>query len=307
MQIKKLGTVAAAILALLSVLPVQAQPAPVRVCLSNDNAPYSAMRNGVAIGFDAAVVRAWAKETGREVKFVPFEPEVEKDAVLSHEVNALLSAGLCDMVSGFPLFQADLGVPTREKFRPPDYPGAPRKPVRPFVALGTLVASAPYQGMALTVVQRPDAPVVKRLGDLVGQKIGAIAGTLEGSLIAMYDGAALVPSMVSLSQIDDSWGALESGRIDAILVPTTAMDVYRARKPSSTLQAAGVQIPLGVNIGFVALAEQATILESVNRFIGNAQQNGYLERIARESGMSWQQPATPAVSQGLSFSMLLEK
>ena len=37
-------------------------------------------------------------------------------------------AGLCDLASGFPLLASDLGPPTRERFKTPDYPGA--KPPR---------------------------------------------------------------------------------------------------------------------------------------------------------------------------------
>jgi ABC-type amino acid transport substrate-binding protein len=283
-----------------------AQNAPLKVCISEDNPPYSVVRRGGAVsGFDAALALAMSKALGRELKFVPFEPEVEKDAVLSHEANALLSAGLCDLVSGFPLFQSDLGPPTREKFRPPDYPGAPRKPVRPFVTLGTLVASAPYQGMALAFVQRSDTPSIVKMTDVVGRKIGAVAGTLEGSVISMYGKGQLLPSMVSLSQRDDVWAALESGSIDTHLTPTTALDTYLVKKPDSKLRASELKIPLGVNMGFVALADRKELLEAVNRFIAEAQTNGELQRLARASGMTWQAPAVPAVSQGLSLPTLL--
>ncbi len=297
------------VLAFFTALPVAsalAQSAPLRVCVSEDNAPYSTVRKGGAVsGFDAALAQALAKDMGRELKFVPFEPELEKDAVLSHEVNAMLSAGLCDLVTGFPMFKADLGPPTREKFRPPDYPGAPRKPVRPFVKLGTLVASMPYQGMALTVVQRPDAAPLNKMADLAGRKIGAIAGTLEGSLIAMFGNGQLVSSMVSLSQRDDAWAALEAGRIDAHLVPSSALDTYLAKMPASKLKASEVKLPLGVNMGFVTLAERTDLLDAVNRFITKAQNNGDLQRLARESGLTWQTPAEPALSAGLALATLL--
>jgi ABC-type amino acid transport substrate-binding protein len=163
----------------------------------------------------------------------------------------------------------------------------------------------PYQGMALTVVQRPDGVPLSKMADLSGRKIGAIAGTLEGSLIAMYGKGQLLSSMVSLSQREDVWAALEAGRIDAHLVPTTAFDTYRAKMPKTSLQASALKLPLGVNMGFVMLSERAELLDAVNRYLAKAQSNGDLQRLARESGLTWQTPAEPDVSTGLSLATLL--
>ncbi len=66
--------------------------------------------------------------------------------------------------------------------------------------LGKLVASQAYQGMALQLVQRLDVPAANALGELRGQKVGAVAGTLEGTLMATFQGGALVPRMVSMGE-----------------------------------------------------------------------------------------------------------
>jgi ABC-type amino acid transport substrate-binding protein len=282
-----------------------AQPAgPLTVCMVEDNPPFSMERKGQVTGFDVKIAEAVARELGRELKVVPFEPELEKEAMLTHEVNALLSAGLCDLASGFPLLATDLGAPSRERFKTPDHPGAKPRRERPFVSLGTLVASQPYQGTALTIVQRAGASEAASLGALAGRKVGAVAGTLEGTLVAMYRGGALTPGMVSMGQRDDVWAALESGRVDAMLVPTAALDAHRLRQPASTLQA-GPARPLGINLGWVALAGRADLLDAVNRVVQRTGASGELRRWAQESGLKWQAPTQPAVAGTLSLAGLL--
>lgn len=281
-----------------------AQPAPLSVCMGEDNAPMSVGRKGQLSGFDVQMAQAVAKELDRPLRLVPFESELEQDANFPIEVNALLSAGVCDLVSGFPLLAADLGQPGRLKAKPPDYPGAKRPADRATVLLGTLVASKPYQGMALQLVQRLDVPAANRLGELRGQKVGAVAGTLEGTLIATFGGGVLVPSMVSMGKLDDRWAALEGGKVDAMLVPSTAWDMYRRSKADAPLQLrAGTPISLGINLGWVALAGHPELIEAVNRVAG---QEAQLLQWAQISGLQRLTPTEPAVASELSLAALLK-
>lgn len=273
------------------------------VCMSEDNAPLSMARKGQLSGFDVKMAEAVAQELGRSLRLVPFESELEQDANFAVEVNALLSAGVCDLVSGFPLLAADLGQPGRLKAKPPDYPGAKRPRDRADVALGNVVASHPYQGMALQLVQREDAPRANGLGELRGQKIGAIAGTLEGTLIATYQGGALAPDMVSMGKLDDRWAALESGKVDAMLMPSTAWDVYRKRAASPLRLRAGPPQSLGINVGWVALAGKPELIEAVNRVVAREAQ---LQQWAQEAGLQRLTPTEPAVVRALSLAALLK-
>lgn len=294
-----------AVLGLMAPLAVVAQtPAPLTICMAEDNPPFSLERKGQVTGFDVKIAEAVARELGRELKLLPFEPELEKEAMLTHEVNALLSAGLCELASGFPLLTSDLGPPTRERFKTPDHRGAKPPRERPFVPLGTLVASQPYQGAALVIVQRSGVPPASSLGELRGRKVGAVAGTLEGTLVAMYGGGALAKDMVSLGQRDDIWAAVEGGRVDAMIVPSAAFDAYRVRRPGTSLQA-GPAKPLGINLGWVALSSKAELLGAVNRVIQRGVSSGELQAWARETGLSWQAPSLPAVAGSLSLAGLL--
>jgi ABC-type amino acid transport substrate-binding protein len=271
------------------------------VCVSEDNAPLSTLRRGQVEGFDVLVARAVAAELGRELRLVPFEPEIEKESLLTHEVNALLSAGVCYLASGFPLLKSDLGAPTRERFKTADHPGAKRKRDRPYITLGTLVPSQPYLGSALQVVQRSGLPPAQTLGGLRGQKVAAVAGTLEGTLVAMHGGGALSGQMVSLGQRENLWAALQQGRIDAALVPSTTVDAWRRRHAQGGTLPLQLGTPraLGVNFGFVALAPRQDLLDAVNRVVTRSRASGELQRWATESGLSWQAPTEPAVVDSL--------
>ena len=273
------------------------------VCMGEDNAPLSVARKGQLSGFDVKMAEAVAQELGRPLRLVPFESELEQDANFAIEVNALLSAGVCDLVSGFPLIAGDLGQPSRLKAKPPDYPGAKRARDRSDVALGNVVASQPYQGMALQLVQRLDAPAANGLGELKGQKIGAVAGTLEGTLIATYQGGALTRHMVSMGKLDDRWAALESGMVDAMLMPSTAWDVYRQRAASPLRLRAGPPQSLGINLGWVALAGHTELIDAVNRVAAREPQ---LQAWAQAVGLQRLVPTEPAVVRELSLAALLK-
>ena len=136
---------------------------------------------------------------------------------------------------------------------------------------------------------------------LRGQKVAAVAGTLEGTLVAMHGGGALSGQMVSLGQREDLWAALQQGRIDAALVPSTTVDAWRRRHAQGGTLPLQLGTPraLGVNFGFVALAPRQDLLDAVNRVVTRSRASGELQRWATESGLSWQVPTEPAVVDSL--------
>jgi ABC-type amino acid transport substrate-binding protein len=279
---------------------------PLSVCVSADSPPQSyAQPGGKVTGFDVQLAQAIAQSLGRELKLVPFDSEYEKESTLAHEVNALLSSGVCDLVSGFPLVQSDLGPPSRATARTPDYPGAKRKRERPFVPLGALAASRAYQTSTLAVVLRADAPPVSALLDLQGRKIGAVPGTLGGTLVSLYKNGALRSGMVSLTQREDTWAALASGRVDALVVPSAFFDAYRLEQPQTTLVLASYQRPVGINLGFAALASQSQLLATVNQVIGLALTDGRMASWAHRTGLSWQAPVQPDVAAAVTLQSLV--
>jgi ABC-type amino acid transport substrate-binding protein len=135
--------------------------------------------------------------------------------------------------------------------------------------------------------------------------VGAVAGTLEGTLISMYRGGYLHTSMVSMGQREDAWGALDSGRVDAMLMPSTAVDTRRLLHPASPVQLADFQRPLGINLGFVALQGQTALLDATNRVIARSQASGDMQRWATEAGLRWLPATQPDVTSTLSLPALM--
>ena len=291
---------------LLAALAANAQrPPPLTVCMADDNAPLSRAERGAVHGLDVRVAEAVAAALQRPLVIVPFESKYESDSTLSQEVNALLSSGVCELASGFSLLRSDLGAPSRPVARVPDYPGAPPPPKRPWVPLGTLESSRAYHAVAMVLVVRDRSRVAATLSDLGDAKVGAISGTLAGSIISLFHNGKLRPTMVTLSQREDVLEALEAGRIDAALVAIDRLDSWRLTHPRTPIVRTGYVHPLRINIGFVARAEAKDLLVAVDRVIDRAVSSGDLQRWHTLEGGTWIAPADPQVSATIGIADLI--
>lgn len=318
-----------------------AEPRPLTVCMAADNAPLSHLVAGQPRGLDVRIAQAAAQALGRPLKVLAFESEYEKESTLGQEVNALLSAGLCDAASGFPLLADDLGPPQRANARTPDYPGAKRKRERPFVPLGTLVAGRAYQAVTLGLVQRPPPPGSAPLSGLAElaqhreMKLGAVTGTLGGTLAIGWRMGALRAQTVSLGQRDDPLALLArsgtAGRpgdaprtgapaasaagaastseggtpIDALLLPLALFDGWALAHPGAALVASPWRKPIGVNLGFVTLQGAVEVRTAIDTVLTRALADGRVARWAAEEGVSWTAPQSPEVSRGFGMAALL--
>lgn len=281
------------------------QPAPLTVCVAADNPPLSHLVDGQPRGLDVRIAQAAASALGRPLKVVAFETSYEKESTLTHEVAALLASGVCDAVSGFPLVTGEFGAPTRPTARTPDYPGAKRRRDRPFITLQAMSPSRGYIGSALGAVVPAGAPPLDRLPDLGSRKLGTVAGTV-GSMVAMgWKFGALRNQVVNLNQREnplDELARLPVGnapaaapRFDAVMTPLALFDGWRLQHPGATLVAAGWRRSLGVNLGFVTLASDATVRPALDAVITRARDDGSLARWAVEEGATWVPPETPDV------------
>jgi len=280
--------------------PAASPPPPLTVCVAADNAPLSHLVTGQPRGLDLRIAQAAAAQLGRTLKVVPFETQYEKESQLTFEVNALLSAGVCDAASGFPLLTGDLGAPSRPTARTPDYPGAKRKRERPFIALGTLVASRAYYGAALGIALREGAPPVATLADLGERRLGAVSGTLASAVAMTWHSGALRSRTVSLTQHEDALALLAQPAppFDAAIVPLAMLDGFRIAHPDARLAAAGWRRPIGANLGFVTLDGAREVRDALDQVIGAALADGRLARWAADEGLTWVAPLAPDVGPG---------
>lgn len=279
---------------------------PLTVCMAENNPPLSYRVAGESRGLDTRVAQAIAAELGRPLQVIPFESKYEADSTLTHEVNALLSSGVCELASGFPLLASDLGAPTRPTARVPDYPGAKRPPQRPWVPLGTLVPSRAYHTVALGLLVRDPAREAATLAAPGDARIGVTAGTMAGTAVTLYRNGKLRPQLVSLAQNQDALEQLDAGRIDATLASLDRYDAWRLAHPGTMVRRAAYVHPLRINIGFVARAESAPVLDAANRVIARALADGDLQRWSTATGTSWIAPAEPQVGRAIGLPDLLD-
>ena len=277
------------------------------VCMAEDNPPLSYRAGDESRGLDVRVAGAIAAELQRKLKIVPFESKYEQDSTLSQEVNALLSSGVCDLASGFALLAGDLGAPARSTARVPDYPGAKRPPQRPWVPLGTLVASRPYHAMAMALVVRDPARQSATLADPGDARIGVVTGTLAGTAVSLYRNGKLRPQIVTLAQNQNLLEQLEAERFDAALVALDRLDAWRLAHPATPLRRAAYTHPLRINIGFVALRDSADLVAAADRVIERATASGELQRWSEETGTTWVVPAEPAVAGAIGLADLVRE
>jgi cytochrome c553 len=278
-------------------------PQPLRVCVAEDNAPLSRRGKSEPQGLDVALAHSIARDAGRALEVVFFESEHEADKSLAHEVNALLSSGVCQLASAFPLFASDLGAPSRASARTPDHDGAKPRRLRPFVPLGSMAATRPYYAMAMGVVTRDPSIAVETLADLQNLKLAAVTGSLSGSALMLYRNGMLQRSIATLSQRENVLDALAAGRFDATLVTLGAYDAYRLAHPNARIFRAKFLHPLRINLGFVGLEDEPAVA-AASRVIEGSLASGELTRWAGEAGASWVAPQPPDINPPFGLSSL---
>lgn len=277
------------------------------VCMAGNNPPLSYGEKDKVQGLDVRVAQAIATELQRPLKIILFESEYEADRSLTHEVNALLSSGVCELASGFPLQSSDLGPPTRPTARAPDYRGAKRPQQRPWVPLGTLVPSFAYHAVAFGLIVREAARESSTLAEPGDARIGVTVGTMTGSAVTRYRDGKLRPQLVNLPQNQDVLEQLDAGNFDATLISLDRYDAWQLAHPASTLRRAAYVHPLRINIGFVTRSDASAVLAAANRVISRALADGELQRWSAASGTTWIAPVEPQVGARIGLMDLLRE
>jgi ABC-type amino acid transport substrate-binding protein len=159
--------------------------------------------------------------------------------------------------------------------------------------------------MAMALVVRDASRATATLAEPGDARIGAVGGTLAGTIVSIYRNGKLRAQMVSLSQQQNALAELEAGTIDAALVTLDQLDAWRLAHPATPIVRTGYLHPLRINIGFVARAEDTELLAAVDRVVERALANGELARWHAASGSSWIAPADPQISATVGLAELL--
>jgi hypothetical protein len=285
----------------------EADTTPLRVCLNEDLPPFSRRTKDAGVGFYFLVAQALAKRLGRPLAVQWYESKLDADASSTVEANALLSDERCALFAGFPLIKDALGKPGLDTARLPDFAGARPADRRRRVALGTLAPTTPYHFAGFTVVLADQAKdkSIRSLADLDGLSLTVEAGTLVDVILMSFDRGRLVPHIAHVrAGRDELFPLLEHGEADAALIPVHRFDAYRLDHPDTKLVPSGFYLPIGFNMGFVGLADQAQLLEKSSAAIEAMLKEGELPAFAAAAHVTYLPPRQPYILDHLTMSDL---
>jgi hypothetical protein len=278
-----------------------------RVCLNENLLPYSVHQGDRASGFDFLVAQDLAKRLGRPLAVQWFESKLDADSSPKIEANALLSDGRCTLLGGYPLLKDALGKPGVEDGRLPDFADARPADRRRRVSLGTLAATRPYHFAALTVVLggKTAARPIDKLADLDGMRLAVEGGTLPDAILMSFEGGRYVSHITHfVPGRGELWPALERGDYDATLDIVHRFDAYRISHPDTAIKLSGFYLPVGFNMGFVALASEANLIERANAVLGAMLDDGEPAFFARAAHMTYLPPRQPDVLDSITMNDL---
>jgi ABC-type amino acid transport substrate-binding protein len=194
-----------------------------------------------------------------------------------------------------------------------DFPGETRDERKLEVPIGKLVASRPYHYFPFTVLLGPIAAgrKITSLADLDGLRIASEDGTLADAMLMWYGHRHFMRQITHYTpgkSIEHGGGLLEHldrGDADATLLELRRYDVYRAQHPKTKITASGYYYRIGFNMGFVAPAKDAALIDLVNGAIVELIATNQLPDMAKQVGMTYVAPRAPNIASGVSLGDLM--
>lgn len=278
--------------------------APLTVCLETDDPPLSSNVGGKPQGFDVALAGLIAERLNRPLEIQWFVTRDDPDSDPMTEASALLSDGHCTLVAGYPLLRNKLGRPRAGTGKLPPFAGARADDRGRWIHLGELVPTRPYRFNAITVAlsQKQSRRSVHALADLEGLSLGVQTHSLPDLIASNYRQGALIQHVVHFDAARPLFARLETGELDAALVDQREFDAWRLANPHAPVIATGYRHSIGFNIGFVGLAEQSPLIETVDKALDGLITDGRLEALGQANGLTYLLPHKPDVPPGFSLS-----
>jgi ABC-type amino acid transport substrate-binding protein len=276
-----------------------------RICVDENAPPVSARAGGKASGFDLELAAAIAKRLDKTLSIRWFENNLDEDASLSLQANALLSEGVCDLVSSYPMITRALQKPGVAAARLPHFDGWKPADRRRPVPLGILAPSKPYYYSALTVVSGGAAAsrTITGLGDLQGVKLGVLETTLADAALMTYGNRKYANQITHVEPGPRGrlLERLEQGEYEATLVSYRMFDAYRLAHSDTKLKGSDFIYKFGFNMGFVGLDKSQALIDAVNGALTEMQAKGEIAELARAAGLTYIAPKQPDVAMDVTF------
>ena len=285
--------------------PALAAENTLKVCLEDGSPPYSYKFGPRKGGFDLILAERLAAKLGRDLKVQWYESEDDDEVVPIFEVNALLSAGFCDLVGGMALVKSNLGKPVQPSAALPEWDGMKRSERGTRVNMGELIATAPYLRAGLTVILGADKAGldVKRLSDLKGMRVGAEVTTVSSALVMRYQSGLLAEKSEHFTP-GTVFNELEAGNVDAVLAETHRFERHRTRNPDTKLTGTGYSHSIAYNIAFAALKGSKAPISAINKLIESMVNSGEMAAVAKAANISYFPPRKPLIFNRITPGML---
>lgn len=248
-----------AALMVVSVGTAEAEGAGLRVCVAEDNSPFSSS-SGVERGIDVDLIEELGRRLGRAVQFDWVR--IANRGGLGKALNQSLVKGQCDAFAGIP----DGGE------------------VHEDLAEKGLVASTPYLSAAYVLVQAPGQHLAS-LADLRRvAHLGAVTAT-PADLYLFESGLHRAP----YGNNQDLIRALSQGELDAALMWSPALARLKAAGQPLWPNAVVPDVHFGGEMKtrfVIALrADESGLLAQVNTTLAGMQDDGFVRDLARRYGL----------------------
>jgi len=293
----------------------QARAENLTVCLEENTPPFSWKEKNETGGFDLALSRVVAERLGRTLAVqwyeVPETPENDKPSP-SRGKNALLSAGKCDLVAGFPL-SAPLLAKEVDTSRFIEFEGMTKADRGKVVTLDQMAPTRSYHFLPFTVLLAPKnaGRTVKDLDDLAGLVIGSQDGTLADAILMMHSHRRLMRQTMHFTPgkgLEQGGGLLDRvdhNDVDATLVELNKYDAYKMEHPDTKIGLTGYFYSIGFNVAFVGLKKDQALLDHVSAILNDMLAKNELAPIAAKEHLTWIAPREPEIRERVSLGDLL--
>ena len=268
-------------------------------CLARNAGVISGRRAEGGVGFDYRVSETLAKALGLDLSVVWYESEQDEESDPVRETYAMLSAGLCDMVSSHPLYANAVGTPPAKTAALPRWFGMPTEydpsskgliaKRLPFVPLKPVAVTRPYMRAEIGLVYRHGDAEPAGLKDLGSRRLALQQGTLSGAMV-LVEAPAVGAKAVTLNPGPNFLWQVENGAGDAAIVDVVAFDNFKRFNPTTGLRLAKWRHRIGLDIGIAVLADNDTLRLALDQSLKGLQQEGTLGAYASEEGLSYAKP-----------------
>jgi len=279
------------------------------VCLNKDNAPFSFSRGDAEGGFDYLVAQAVAGELGKNLSVRWYEKERRSRVPVSVKTSAMINAGVCQLVGGYPLIESSLAHEAgADASHLPPIKGMPAERREEMIKGSALIAGPAYYFAGITAVLGAHVSEVAlvSLDDLEPYKIGNGPSSI-GDLITMaYKKGVLIKNAIHVDARLEPLDALSRSEFDVTLTEAHKFDAYQEVHPQSGLRSSGLVLPVGFNLGFVSTREHAALLSEVGNAMTVLVKNGAVHKAARDAGLTYISPSAPAVRSGLGLEKMTQ-